>query len=54
MLVPFKDAQLVVPVEQTPWPAGRKERVSVNCFGIGGANAHVSIPSIAVLRRFGD
>lgn len=25
-----------------PWPTGRDERVSINSFGIGGANAHVS------------
>ncbi len=37
--IPFESAKLVVPTEPTPWPAGRAERVSVNCFGIGGSNA---------------
>lgn len=42
--VPFKEKKLEVPVDPTPWPEDRHERVSVNSFGIGGANAHVSIP----------
>ena len=33
-----------VPVDVLPWPADRKERVSVNCFGVGGTNAHVGRP----------
>lgn len=32
----------MVPVDPTPWPKGRAARVSVNSFGIGGSNAHVS------------
>ncbi|KAL1597235.1 hypothetical protein SLS60_008817 [Paraconiothyrium brasiliense] len=40
--IAFKKANLQVPVEPTPWPTDRAERVSVNSFGIGGANAHVS------------
>ncbi|KAH8658158.1 KR domain-containing protein [Xylariales sp. PMI_506] len=43
--IPFKERKLVVPIEPTPWPADRAERVSVNSFGIGGANAHVVIDS---------
>lgn len=31
--LPFKSAGLEVPVEAVPWPKGRHERVSVNCFG---------------------
>ena len=31
-----------VPIEPKPWPVDRALRVSVNSFGIGGANAHVS------------
>jgi acyl transferase domain-containing protein len=31
-----------VPTKPTPWPKDRLQRVSVNCFGVGGANAHVS------------
>lgn len=29
--------------ELTPWPEDRDERVSVNSFGIGGANSHVGL-----------
>ena len=39
--IPFKEAKISVPVEPTPWPAGKAERVGVNSFGIGGANSHV-------------
>lgn len=45
--IPFKEAKLTVPVEPTPWPAERLERVSVNSFGVGGANAHVILDSAA-------
>ena len=41
-IVPFERARLQVPLEPTPWPENRHERASVNSFGIGGANAHVS------------
>lgn len=44
--IPFAEKNLVVPVEATPWPSDRMERVSVNSFGIGGANAHVVIDSV--------
>lgn len=40
--VPFQEAGLKVPLEPVPWPDSRCERVSVNSFGIGGTNAHVS------------
>ena len=40
--VPFEEAKLEVPLKATPWPVGRAERVGVNSYGIGGANAHVS------------
>lgn len=43
--IPFDKYKLTVPVEPVPWPAGRKERVSVNNFGIGGVNAHVILDS---------
>ncbi|GJC96323.1 KR domain-containing protein [Colletotrichum higginsianum] len=39
-LIPWKAAQLRVPVDPVPWPDGRKKRVSVNSFGVGGSNAH--------------
>ncbi|KAL3253036.1 hypothetical protein ABHI18_009756 [Aspergillus niger] len=43
----FEEAGLTVPVDVLPWPADRKERVSVNCFGVGGTNAHVIVDSAA-------
>ncbi|KAK3324348.1 hypothetical protein B0T19DRAFT_464372 [Cercophora scortea] len=38
--VPFDQGRLQVPTDSLPWPADRKERASVNSFGVGGANAH--------------
>ncbi|KAJ5624630.1 Fum1p [Penicillium lagena] len=43
--IPFKEAKLQVPTDVTPWPKDRLERVSINCFGIGGSNAHVVMDS---------
>ncbi|XXH01910.1 hypothetical protein Hte_008272 [Hypoxylon texense] len=43
--IPFAEAKLEVPLEVMPWPQNRLERVGVNSFGIGGANAHVLIES---------
>ncbi|KAL2875906.1 hypothetical protein SGCOL_008902 [Colletotrichum sp. CLE4] len=52
--IPFEEKNLRVPLEPTPWPEDRAERVSVNSFGIGGANAHVVIESAATfLGRLG-
>ncbi|KAK4184985.1 hypothetical protein QBC35DRAFT_32555 [Podospora australis] len=45
--IPFKERKLTVPLEPTPWPQDRLERVSVNSFGIGGSNAHAIIESAA-------
>ncbi|KAE8413499.1 hypothetical protein BDV36DRAFT_304027 [Aspergillus pseudocaelatus] len=45
--IPFVDGKLTVPTEALPWPKDRLERVSVNSFGIGGANAHVILESAA-------
>ena len=42
LLVLFEQNNLIVPIESKPWPVDRAFRVSVNSFGIGGANAHVS------------
>jgi acyl transferase domain-containing protein/NADPH:quinone reductase-like Zn-dependent oxidoreductase/SAM-dependent methyltransferase len=42
--IPFKEFNITVPVEPTPFPAGR-DRVSVNSFGLGGSNAHVVLDS---------
>ncbi|KAL4957564.1 hypothetical protein BDW69DRAFT_180489 [Aspergillus filifer] len=43
--IPFESAGLVVPKEETPWPAGRKERISVNNFGVGGTNVIIESAS---------
>ncbi|CAJ2508142.1 Uu.00g093280.m01.CDS01 [Anthostomella pinea] len=43
--IPFAKYNLTVPVDPIPWPAGRKERVSINNFGIGGVNGHVVLES---------
>ncbi|XDG09180.1 hypothetical protein ABKA04_008795 [Annulohypoxylon sp. FPYF3050] len=48
--IPFKEAKLTVPLEPTPWPASRLERVSINSFGVGGANAHVILDSAAAFN----
>ncbi|KAL4968148.1 type I polyketide synthase [Aspergillus stella-maris] len=45
--IPFQAAGMVVPIEAMPWPVGRPERISVNSFGITGANAHAIIESAA-------
>ncbi|KAL3473253.1 hypothetical protein BJX99DRAFT_261561 [Aspergillus californicus] len=57
--IPFEAARLVVPLEATLWPVGRPERISVNSFGITGANAHAIVESaasygVARTRRVGD
>ena len=41
----FTEGKLTVPVEPTPFPEDRLERVSVNSFGLGGSNAHVIVDS---------
>ena len=46
--IPWESAKLTVPLKPTPWPQNRKERVSVNSFGIGGSNAHVILDSAAI------
>lgn len=43
--IAFGTNRLTVPVEPTPWPKSRCERVSVNSFGIGGSNAHAIVDS---------
>ena len=40
--VPFEAKKLTVPTQPTAWPSDKAHRISVNSFGIGGANAHVS------------
>ena len=43
--IPFEEGMLHVPLDPMPWPKGRSHRVSVNSFGIGGANGHVILDS---------
>ncbi|PYI03858.1 putative polyketide synthase [Aspergillus sclerotiicarbonarius CBS 121057] len=39
------ESGLTVPLEPMDWPADRRLRVSINGFGVGGANAHVILDS---------
>ncbi|KAJ5973964.1 polyketide synthase [Penicillium waksmanii] len=43
--IPWDSYGLSVPTEPMPWPKSRRERISVNSFGIGGTNAHVILDS---------
>ncbi|KAJ5100126.1 polyketide synthase [Penicillium argentinense] len=43
--IPWGSCGLSVPTEPMPWPESRRERISVNSFGIGGTNAHVILDS---------
>jgi acyl transferase domain-containing protein len=45
--IPWDEGKLKVPTEAIPWPKDRKERVGINAFGIGGANAHIVLESAA-------
>lgn len=45
--IPWKEARLTVPTNPIPFPQDREERISVNSFGLGGANAHAIIESAA-------
>ena len=47
--IPFADGKLHVPLEPTPWPDHRPQRISVNSFGIGGSNAHVILESASTI-----
>ncbi|KAI6379931.1 hypothetical protein MCOR25_001832 [Pyricularia grisea] len=45
--IPWKAAKLTVPTQALEWPSDRRERVSINSFGIAGTNAHVILESAA-------
>ncbi|KAH8690939.1 kinase subdomain-containing protein [Talaromyces proteolyticus] len=49
--IPFTVAKLEVPVEPLVWPKDRRQRASVNCFGIGGTNAHIILESVSSFCR---
>lgn len=40
--IDFKSGRIKVPTCPVRWPQGREARISVNSFGFGGSNAHVS------------
>lgn len=42
---------MTVPLEPTPWPDHKAERISVNSYGIGGSNVHVSWKNSSGLSR---
>ncbi|PYH39460.1 ketoacyl-synt-domain-containing protein [Aspergillus neoniger CBS 115656] len=44
--IPFKEANMEVPVDVMKWPSNKPLRASVNSFGIAGANAHVILESV--------
>ncbi|KIA75874.1 polyketide synthase [Aspergillus ustus] len=48
--IPFESSNLMVPQESSSWPEGRKERISVNNFGVGGTNVHVILDSASSLN----
>ncbi|CAG8961993.1 hypothetical protein HYFRA_00014100 [Hymenoscyphus fraxineus] len=45
--IPWESAKLSVAKDASPWPASALQRVSVNSFGIAGANAHIIMDSAA-------
>lgn len=45
--IPWESGKLELAEEPLDWPRGRAEPVSINSFGMGGANAHVIIDSAA-------
>nr|APX44002.1 polyketide synthase [Pestalotiopsis microspora] len=50
--IPFDKSGLIVPQEPISWPEGREKRISINSFGIGGANAHAIIESPATWSQY--
>lgn len=52
--IEWKNWNLHVPTEATPWPYNTCERISVNSFGIGGANAHAILDSASSFNVSSD
>ncbi len=46
----FESCGLKVATEPLTWPSDRRERASINSFGIGGTNAHVILESAESFR----
>ncbi|KAJ3494941.1 hypothetical protein NLG97_g3747 [Lecanicillium saksenae] len=44
--VSFQQGRLLVPQRPMEFPCGRKKRVSVSCFGVGGTNSHAILESL--------
>ena len=51
LLVQTEKYKLKVPTDTCAWPADRAERIGVNSYGIGGANAHVSPTGMDISSR---
>lgn len=49
--VDLKDGQLKIVTESTPWPDLPIRRASINSFGYGGSNAHVSTLVFSTIDR---
>lgn len=49
--IDFRSGRLKVPTEPIPWPQDLEARISVNSFGFGGSNAHVSSMISAVCNE---
>ncbi|TDZ22788.1 Reducing polyketide synthase FUB1 [Colletotrichum orbiculare MAFF 240422] len=45
--IKFEDWGVKVPTDLTQWPLEGPRRVSINCFGFGGTNAHVVIDELS-------
>ncbi|EFQ26763.1 beta-ketoacyl synthase domain-containing protein [Colletotrichum graminicola] len=46
--IDFRNWKVKVPTDLTEWPVDGIRRVSVNCFGFGGTNAHAVLDDAAV------
>ncbi|ODA83334.1 hypothetical protein RJ55_01847 [Drechmeria coniospora] len=44
--IDFENWKIKVPTEVMDWPLDGRRRVSVNCFGFGGTNAHVIMDEV--------
>ena len=49
--VDLRNGRLKIVTESTPWPDLPVRRASINSFGYGGSNAHVSVAMNSVIER---